>query len=27
MEGVGHGPMLEAPNRFCEILWERLRPA
>lgn len=26
MEGVGHGPMLEAPDRFCEILWERLLP-
>lgn len=21
MEGVGHGPMLEAPERFAEILW------
>lgn len=26
MDGVGHGPMLEAPDRFCEILWERLIP-
>lgn len=24
MEGVGHGPMLEAPDRFCEILWSRV---
>lgn len=24
MEGVGHGPMLEAPDRFCELLWEGL---
>lgn len=23
MEGVGHGPMLEAPDRFTRILWER----
>jgi pimeloyl-ACP methyl ester carboxylesterase len=22
MEGVGHGPMLEAPDRFARILWE-----
>lgn len=26
MDGVGHGPMLEAPDRFCELLWERLLP-
>lgn len=27
MDGVGHGPMLEAPDRFCEILWELLLQA
>lgn len=27
MEGVGHGPMVEAPDRFCEILWERIAMA
>lgn len=25
MEGVGHGPMLEAPDRFCEVLWKAVR--
>ena len=25
MEGVGHGPMVEAPDRFCEILFDRVR--
>lgn len=25
MEGVGHGPMIEAPDRFCEILFGRIR--
>ena len=24
MDGVGHGPMLEAPDRFADILWRRL---
>jgi pimeloyl-ACP methyl ester carboxylesterase len=24
MEGVGHGPMLEAPDAFARILWERV---
>jgi pimeloyl-ACP methyl ester carboxylesterase len=27
MEGVGHGPMLEAPDGFCELLWARISPA
>lgn len=24
MEGVGHAPMLEAPDAFAELLWERV---
>ncbi len=24
MDGVGHGPMLEAPDRFSELLWPRV---
>ncbi len=27
IECVGHGPMLEAPDRFCEILWGRVTPS
>lgn len=26
MPGVSHGPMIEAPDTFAEILWERLPP-
>jgi pimeloyl-ACP methyl ester carboxylesterase len=26
MEGVGHGPMLEAPDAFADVLWKALRP-
>lgn len=27
MPGVGHGPMVEAPDRFCEILWTHVGKA
>jgi pimeloyl-ACP methyl ester carboxylesterase len=27
MPGVAHGPMIEAPDEFGRILWERLAPA